>query len=101
MGDDDEVPKYQLEDILNRKKPPPQILDLYKAQWVHILNITATSINTIIVKIICAAESADPHSLNASEQAKEWTNEWINKQNKRANKADIYSWWVGYDLMTF
>ena len=32
MGDDDETPKYQLEDILNRKKPPPQILDLYKTQ---------------------------------------------------------------------
>ena len=24
-----EIPKYQLEDILNKKKPPPQILDLH------------------------------------------------------------------------
>ena len=26
---DAEVPKYQLEDILNKKKAPPQILDLH------------------------------------------------------------------------
>ena len=32
MGEEEEAPKYQLEDILNRKKPPPQILDLYKTQ---------------------------------------------------------------------
>ena len=38
MGDDDETPKYQLEDILNRKKPPPQILDLYKTQSAPLLS---------------------------------------------------------------
>ena len=26
-----EPPKYQVEDVLNKKKPPPQILDLRKA----------------------------------------------------------------------
>ena len=28
MSKEEEAPKYQLEDILNKKKPPPQILDL-------------------------------------------------------------------------
>ena len=29
MSKDEDVPKYQLEDILNKKKPPPSILDLH------------------------------------------------------------------------
>ena len=32
MGE--EPPKYQVEDILNKKKPPPQILDLNGLMWV-------------------------------------------------------------------
>ena len=33
MGE--EPPKYQVEDVLNKKKPPPQILDLNGIQWVE------------------------------------------------------------------
>ena len=29
MSKEEEAPKYQLEDILNKKKPPPSILDLH------------------------------------------------------------------------
>ena len=32
MGE--EPPKYQVEDVLNKKKPPPQILDLNGIMWV-------------------------------------------------------------------
>ena len=28
-GKEEEAPKYQLEDILNKKKPPPSILDMH------------------------------------------------------------------------
>ena len=34
MSKEEEAPKYQLEDILNKKKPPPQILDLHGIKFV-------------------------------------------------------------------
>ena len=34
MSKEEEAPKYQLEDILNKKKPPPQILDLHNLKLV-------------------------------------------------------------------
>ena len=34
MSKEEEAPKYQLEDILNKKKPPPSILDLHNLKWV-------------------------------------------------------------------
>ena len=36
MSKEEEAPKYQLEDILNKKKPPPQILDLHGIKFVFI-----------------------------------------------------------------
>ena len=47
MGkEDEEVPKYQLEDILNKKKPPPQILDLHGIKWVN--NLYSSLFATIL-----------------------------------------------------
>jgi len=32
MSKEEEAPKYQLEDILNKKKPPPSILDMHNVK---------------------------------------------------------------------
>ena len=39
MSKEEEAPKYQLEDILNKKKPPPQILDLHGIKFVKTVPI--------------------------------------------------------------
>ena len=45
MGE--EPPKYQVEDVLNKKKPPPQILDLNGIMCVFVFPLSQFS--TIII----------------------------------------------------
>ena len=47
MGE--EPPKYQVEDVLNKKKPPPQILDLNGITWVIVFPLPQLS----RIKIAC------------------------------------------------
>ena len=47
MSKEEEAPKYQLEDILNKKKPPPSILDLHNIKCV--LFVLFIYINQLII----------------------------------------------------
>lgn len=78
MSKEEEAPKYQLEDILNKKKPPPSILDLH--------NIRLESFNLWIeFERICLFR------IDNEEEFKKAV-EKIPDYKIKAEKVDMYIW---------